>query len=82
MFLKVVGILFKTIAKNDIDFVKHVVLFGLGTDKSLGFLSLNLFIFIFRYFSASNKEILYLKKCEKCNCQSFLNASKNTFSED
>lgn len=40
MFLKVFGILFKIAAKNEIDFVKHVVLFGLGTDKCLGFLSL------------------------------------------
>lgn len=46
MFLKVFGILFKIVAKNDIDFVKHVVLFGLGTDKSLGFLSLLIYLFL------------------------------------
>lgn len=47
MFHKVVGILFKLVAKNDIDFVIHVVLFGLGTDKSLGFLSLLIYSFSF-----------------------------------
>lgn len=63
MFLKVFGILFKIVAKNDIDFVKHVVLFGLGTDKSL------------LIYSFSFSDILLLLKKKFCITKNVKNAT-------